>query len=67
MHIQPIVGDEPTRQRDDECPLLALSGHATHANEFPLPAVKRTLRLKAGMSAYDQKRYDKFDTEGGWQ
>ena len=67
MHIQPIVGDKPVRKRADECPLLAFSGRATHANECPLSAVKRTLRLKARMSAYDQKRYDKFDTEGGWQ
>jgi hypothetical protein len=48
------VGDEA--QSSQRCPLLALSGHRTHVEEFPLLGVKQTLGEGAAMSAFDPKR-----------
>jgi hypothetical protein len=48
--------------RPSGCPLLALSGHPSSADQCPLSGVKRTWRIAVQMSAFDPKR-----TLGQWK
>src|SRR5262249_29356397 len=44
------------RREPMTCPLLAQSGHPQALNQCPLLGVKRTLRGRTPMSAFDPKR-----------
>src|SRR5215467_8741563 len=59
----PLANSEPSTQRRskpidavDQCPLLAQSGHRVVEFRCPLLGVKRTLRRRTPMSAFDPKR-----------